>query len=351
MATCVKCGKSGFTLKLDRYSLCAFCQRVTREELEERALSAEWRIDDLTALLQSANETIQAKDAKIAEFYGRAKEIEREIAELEAKKAAVEAEFEASKTALEAELEAKKAATEADCEAVVKKTNAELAKLFLSASNRFDKYAGSLPEPKVLTEKKPSAAKKKEPAVKRSKFQLVSPKSFFAGCYTGYIALDLETTGSDSKKDRIIEIGAIKVRRYRSPETFSTYINPGIPIDPAATAVNGITDAMVAGAPSEGDAIGRLVDFIGNIPYIAAHNAPFDTDFLVEACLRCGEYLHCLTFDTLSFCRSAFPGLENYELETIAKKFGMRNPNPNRTLGDADTLAQLIPHFEKAFRR
>ncbi|MGI6237355.1 MAG: exonuclease domain-containing protein [Candidatus Excrementavichristensenella sp.] len=351
MATCVKCGKSGFTLKLDSYSLCTICQRATREELEERALSAEWRVDDLTALLERANETIQAKDAEIAEFHSRSKEIEREIADLEAKKAAAEADFEAMKAAMEAELEAKKAATEADCEAVLKNANAELAKLFLSASNRFDKYAGSLPEPKVSADKKPSAAKKKEPTVKRSKFQLVSPKSFFAGSYTGYVVLALETTGLDSKKDRIIEIGAIKVRRYRSPETFSTYVNPGMPIDPAATAIHGITDAMVAGAPTERDAIGRLVDFIGNIPYIAAHDAPLNTDFLVEACLRCDEYLHCLTFDALSFCRNTFPDLANYALETIAQKFGVRNPNPHRALGDVDALAQLIPRFEKAFRR
>ena len=150
--------------------------------------------------MERANETIQAKDAEIAEFHSRSKEIEREIADLEAKKAAAEADFEAMKAAMEAELEAKKAATEADCEAVLKNANAELAKLFLSASNRFDKYAGSLPEPKVSADKKPSAAKKKEPTVKRSKFQLVSPKSFFAGSYTGYVVLALETTGLTARR-------------------------------------------------------------------------------------------------------------------------------------------------------
>ena len=323
MATCEKCGKSGFTLKVDSYSLCEDCQLAVRMELEKRALAAEKRVEELADALQRANEIIEAKDDGIAELHHRAEALEAEVAALEARKEALEA----------------------DCEAVLKATNAQLAELLRAGADRFDKYAESPPEPKIREEKK-----KKEKTVKRSRFPLVSPTSLFARSQAGYVVLDLVTTGIDSKKDRIIEIGAIKVRRDRSPVKFSTFVNPGVPIDPAVTAVNGITDEMVANAPSEGEAMGKLVDFIGELGHIVAHNAPFETDFLTEACLRSGEYLNCHVFDILRYCRDEFPGLEDYTMETIAHKFGVRNPDPNRALGNAETVAKLMPYIEEAFR-
>lgn len=323
MATCEKCGKSGFTLKVDSYSLCEDCQLAVRMELEKRALAAEKRVEELADALQRANEIIEAKDDGLAELHHRAEALEAEVAALEARKEALEA----------------------DCEAVLKATNAQLAELLRAGADRFDKYAESPPEPKIREEKK-----KKEKTVKRSRFPLVSPTSLFARSQAGYVVLDLVTTGIDSKKDRIIEIGAIKVRRDRSPVKFSTFVNPGVPIDPAVTAVNGITDEMVANAPSEGEAMGKLVDFIGELGHIVAHNAPFETDFLMEACLRSGEYLNCHVFDILRYCRDEFPGLEDYTMETIAHKFGVRNPDPNRALGNAETVAKLMPYIEEAFR-
>jgi len=323
MATCEKCGKSGFTLKVDSYSLCEDCQLAVRKELEQRALAAEKRNEELTAALERANETIQEKDAGLADLHQRARELEAGIEELEARKAALEA----------------------DCEAVLKDTNAQLAELLRAGADRFEKYAESPPEPKMRAEKK-----KKDKTFRRSRFPLVSPTSFFARSQAGYIVLDLETTGIDGKQDRIVEIGAIKVRRDRSPVKFSTFVNPGVPIDPAVTAINGITDKMVANAPSESEAMGKFVDFIGDIGHIVAHNAPFHMDFLTEACLRSGEYLNCHVFDILHYCRDEFPGLENYTLETIAQKFGVRNPDPNRALGNAETVAKLMPYIEEAFR-
>ena len=349
MALCSKCGASGFTLKVDSYSLCPACQRAVREEMQERAFNAEQRVKELTADLEDANKTIQAKDAEIAEFHRREKELEDRSAAIDAHKAAVEADLEAQKAAADAaitaarsaakaEMEEEMTATQADCEAVLKNTNSEIAKVLRSALNRFEKYAETLPEPKAKGGKK-----KAGPTVKRSKFSPTSPYLLFTFAHhEGYIVLDFETTGLSSKKDRIIEIGAIKVRRDLPNDTFSTYVNPGIPISPAATAINRITDEMVADAPSESEAIRQLVDFIGGAKNIVAHNAPFDIGFLEEACLRCGIYLECRTFDTLGYCRYKLKGLLNYKLGTIAEELNVCNPNPHRALGDAETVLQIV---------
>jgi DNA polymerase III epsilon subunit family exonuclease len=342
MALCSRCGASGFTLKVDSYSLCPICQRVIREEMQDRAFKAEKRVKELTSDLEDANKTIQAKDAEIAEFHRREKELENRSAAIETKKAAAEAAIMAARSAAKAEMEEEMTATQADCEAVLKNTNSEIAKVLRSALNRFEKYAETLPEPKAKGGKK-----KAGPTVKRSKFPLASAKSFFENFnQDGFIALDFETTGLSAKRDRIIEIGAVKVTPDCPYDSFSTYVNPGKPISPSATAVNGITDAMVADAPSESDAIRQLVDFIGDVEYIVAHNAPFDIGFLEEACLRSGVYLNRQAFDTLPYCRRKLRGLMDYKLETVAMELNIVNSDPHRALGDADTVADLVQALE-----
>lgn len=353
MALCSRCGASGFTLKVDSYSLCPACQRAVREEMQERAFNAEQRVKELTADLEDANKTIQAKNAEIAEFHRREKELEDRSAAIDAHKAAVEADLEAQKAAADAaitaarsaakaEMEEEMTATQADCEAVLKNTNSEIAKVLRSALNRFEKYAETLPEPKAK-----GAKKKAGPTVKRSKFPLASAKNFFDNFNEkGFIALDFETTGLSPKRDRIIEIGAVKVTSDCPYDSFSTYVNPGKPISPSATAVNGITDEMVADAPSESDAIRQLVEFIGDVEYIVAHHAPFDIGFLEEACLRSGVYLNRQAFDTLPYCRRKLRDLENYKLETVAMELNIVNSDPHRALGDADTVADLVQALE-----
>ena len=84
------------------------------------------------------------------------------------------------------------------------------------------------------------------------------------GRYVGdYVVFDLETTGINPERDSIIEISALKVKDHRVVEEFSTLVNPGRHIPAGATAVNGITDRMVADAPDVRTAIERFVEFIG----------------------------------------------------------------------------------------
>ena len=90
-----------------------------------------------------------------------------------------------------------------------------------------------------------------------------------------FVVIDVETTGFNEKKDRIIEIGLIKVVEGEEKETFDTFVNPGTAIPTHITQLTGITDDDVAEAPSFQELAIQVLEFIGDA-VIVAHNAPFN---------------------------------------------------------------------------
>ncbi len=99
---------------------------------------------------------------------------------------------------------------------------------------------------------------------------------------TTFVVLDLETTGLSPDADRITEVGAVKVRGGEVLGELRTFVHPGRPIPAAVTAVTGITDAMVASAPSIAAVIPIVRDFLAGA-VLVAHNARFDVSFLRAA--------------------------------------------------------------------
>ncbi len=97
-----------------------------------------------------------------------------------------------------------------------------------------------------------------------------------------FTAFDLETTGLEKTRDRIVEIGAVKFDAMGVIARFNVLINPGIPMPPEAGRVNGISDEMLADKPPIEEVMGDFVDFVGD-SILIAHNAPFDTGFVNEA--------------------------------------------------------------------
>ena len=137
-----------------------------------------------------------------------------------------------------------------------------------------------------------------------------------------FIAFDLETTGIHPKTDAIVEVGAVRFEGIEPVEAFSTLINPGRPIPPGASAVNGITDEMVADQPAIEKVLSDLAAFCGDLPLVA-HNAPFDFKFLLNAVeAHRAKAPAGVVLDTCALSRIVFPGMINYKLGTLVKHFG-----------------------------
>lgn len=155
-----------------------------------------------------------------------------------------------------------------------------------------------------------------------------------------FVAIDTETTGLKPGGHDIIEIAAIKFINYRPVEILHTYLKPRKQIPEDASAVNGITDDMVANAPTFSEIKPSLQEFIGDLP-IVAHNAPFDINFLYVSGLNLDSH-NGKVYDTLDLSKKkvrACDGqkLEDYKLGTICEELNIGCTSYHNAA--ADTLA------------
>jgi DNA polymerase III epsilon subunit family exonuclease len=159
-----------------------------------------------------------------------------------------------------------------------------------------------------------------------------------------FVAFDTETTGFSPKNDRLIEIGAVRFRGSGEILAVTNWMmNPGIPIRPQATEVNGITDAMVSNAPPFSAVYPEFVLFCDGA-VLLAHNATFDTGFLRAEFARAGVSAPELpVLDTLPLFRGWFPQAKSYALEPLSRYLGLQDESWHRA--GADTL-HLIDIFK-----
>lgn len=144
------------------------------------------------------------------------------------------------------------------------------------------------------------------------------------------VAIDIETTGLDPKKDAVLEIGAVRFNRRRIEDKFTTLINPGRTIPPFITQLTGITNEMVAHAPALPDIARQLADFIGHLP-VVGHNITFDLSFLRRfKLLLNNEYL-----DTYEMASVLLPRASRYSLGALAQSIAVALPATHRALDDA----------------
>ena len=155
-----------------------------------------------------------------------------------------------------------------------------------------------------------------------------------------YVALDLETTGLSPRDDRIIEIGAVRYIGGRRTEDFSCFVNPQIPIPARITEITGIDDAMVKDAPVIEDVLGKLLDFIGELP-VLGHNIAFDYGFICQKALIMKIKYNAKGIDTHRISRSVLPQLESRSLENLCGYYHIVEEPRHRALSDAAAAARL----------
>lgn len=212
-----------------------------------------------------------------------------------------------------------------------------------------------------------------------------------AGPAAVFVVFDLETTGLEPKRERIVEIGAVKFDRRGPIGRFSVLIDPGIPMPAKASEINGITDAMLAGQPGIDLVLPDFLRFAGDAPLIA-HNASFDCSFVNAALSERWERakkaaaedasqgslldaadaegpggaasgkeaffappypaLPNRIIDTLVYAKETFPGRWKYSLQELAKYFGINALDAHRAEDDARVCMEVfIKCAEKAAGR
>ncbi len=160
-----------------------------------------------------------------------------------------------------------------------------------------------------------------------------------------YVVFDIETTGLSKEKEAITEIGAVKVANGKIIDRFSTFVHPKRPISAEITKLTGITDEMVADAPTIEKILPSFLDFCKDA-VLVAHNASFDTGFIRVAMEQTGlgELYHTIV-DTLELSRTLLPELSKHKLDIICEHLGVVLRGHHRAVNDAEATAEVFLKF------
>ena len=164
------------------------------------------------------------------------------------------------------------------------------------------------------------------------------------------VVLDFESTGLNTGKARIIEIGAVKLVNGEVTDTFEQLVDPEQPIGPEITELTKITDAMLQGQPKAAEALPKLLAFVGDLP-IAAHNARFDVSLMKAELKRLGLSWSGPVLDTLAYARKLYPDLKSFRLNALCKHLGVTLKNAHRADYDATATAMCLKHMFEDTRK
>ncbi len=156
-----------------------------------------------------------------------------------------------------------------------------------------------------------------------------------------YCILDFETTGLSHLSDRVIEIGAVKVREGKIVDQFESFINPRRPLPAIITSLTGITNQMVRSAPLAEEVFPKLKIFV-EADHIIAHNAAFDSGFFVSEMNRLAHRPQNNFLCTLMLARRIYPELKSHKLEVLCSHLHLHNDRAHRALSDVKVTLQVF---------
>ncbi|MDR0362444.1 MAG: hypothetical protein LBJ46_07160 [Planctomycetota bacterium] len=155
--------------------------------------------------------------------------------------------------------------------------------------------------------------------------------------YPVVVAVDLETTGADPYRDRIIEVGALVLEDGRPAASFSELVNPGVTLTPGIIKLTGIAPGMLRDARPQVEVLEDFLAFLPEGALCIAHNAAFDRQFLRVATKD--RFKHPV-LDTVELSRICFPFLPSHSLAVLKDVFGLeRGKDAHRALADCEMLA------------
>jgi DNA polymerase III epsilon subunit family exonuclease len=158
-----------------------------------------------------------------------------------------------------------------------------------------------------------------------------------------FVVVDVEATGAKTPPNRLIELGAYRIRAGRIVDKFLSLVNPEIPIPRFVMDLTGISNDLVNAAPVFAEVAPRWLDFV-NDSVLVAHNAPFDTSFLNHEISRVypGHRMVNPHLCTVKLSRRSLPELTNHRLDTIADHFSIPIISRHRAGSDALATAEIF---------
>lgn len=163
-----------------------------------------------------------------------------------------------------------------------------------------------------------------------------------------YVAVDLETTGIGAKKEKITEIGMIKVENGAVVDTYHTLVNPHREIPEQIVALTGIDDGMVKDAPGIEQVIEDVLRFCEDVPLLG-HQLLFDYGFLKQAAVNLKLPFEKEGIDTLKLCRLLLPAEEKKNLGAACAYLGICPDTAHRALSDAMAAHLLYMELKKRY--
>lgn len=161
-----------------------------------------------------------------------------------------------------------------------------------------------------------------------------------------FCAIDLETTGINPFTEKIIEIGAVKFDLNGIIDTFECMIDPEIRIPSDSMKIHGISNDMVSGQKKINDIMKPFSEFVGD-SILVIQNPSFDISFLEMEYMRYGKkFRYNTAYDTVILSRRAFPGLENYKLDTLCGHLNI-DLKHHRAFSDASACMSVFLHAIK----